>query len=839
VVNRSHQAEYSRDQTGSYYDFEGAISGDIGYADQYFKTPRNFATRGATITEHVEELVKQWNLYLAENQSSKHSPDTIDIDLSELIGTGSSKSQLIRDESVTQSTTDQAESSNRPMNDEVSLNTREEQQRALRNAPRDTGDVDKIAANGLDSIDIKESTSVYDIFATLLSMNDEFKQMMSRKKNIKDPGDNEVDNDQTFVTWFKVRSEVGLGAWDPERNDYTKHIKFVPYLTKSARGDIVLTNTEHDYLKNMRGDDAARIATKRLNDLASSGNLVKSYYYLFTGKNDQIIDLELEIDNGLTYLVPPRGGYTSDVSLTSAQNFIAQVPVNKDLSLKDLKNSAKKIAGAQKLISAVKNSVARIGGEIGDAIDAAEGVASRLTDTLDSASLLQLRQDFDAEFSAKSRTPTQNESLGDYNPEISGQIYASDFVTGSGSKSIEELEDNGFIVLDPNISSSAMPALQVTDQPNPLQNATYNANEPSNMLFGFVYRQQQNMGFLRQLTLKLRGDPWYLGQDPNRGRVEYDKEKNSSKRSAAWIGNANYFVLQINTPTAYDIRVDDEDKNTGYWPSNISNSFSGVYMYRRVINRFERGIYTCEVEAVKEATIPLHLIKPKILGLKLDDKGNLVDETANDFYSRIGVGDVSEIEAFELGIGGQTLPSASGTGSGDSITISAADLPALQFDGEKGRQLKANVESYLGKPISDKEFQMLVRATIGESGGSPREDANVMAVILNRVKSQEDIYKQANTIESVLNQKNQFQAVTGTPNARTPSKNFSNPTQQQIARVVQNSLNNLDSANKTWLNFTAYDSAAYGPGTGISFRTTALNTPGHEIIGGTIFFTKK
>jgi hypothetical protein len=49
----------------------------------------------------------------------------------------------------------------------------------------------------------------------------------------------------------------------------------------------------------------------------------------------------------------------------------------------------------------------------------------------------------------------------------------------------------------------------------------------------------------------------------------------------------------------------------------------------------------------------------------------------------------------------------------------------------------------------------------------------------------------------------------------------------------------LSTANKDWLNFTAENVKTYGPGTNLGYRTKALNTPGREIIGGTIFFTER
>lgn len=170
-----------------------------------------------------------------------------------------------------------------------------------------------------------------------------------------------------------------------------------------------------------------------------------------------------------------------------------------------------------------------------------------------------------------------------------------------------------------------------------------------------------------------------------------------------------------------------------------------------------------------------------------------------------------------------------------SDPIPLEDLPSLQLGGEKNKQAKAEAEKFLGRPISDEEWELLLRATIAESSSNSEEQANVAAVILNRTRSK----KYPDTITAVLTQKNQFQAVTGTSkNGNQPSKNFSNPTDKQIASATNSILTRLANADKNWLNFTAANPAAYGPGTNIGYLSKAKSTPGSKVIGGTVFFTE-
>jgi hypothetical protein len=147
---------------------------------------------------------------------------------------------------------------------------------------------------------------------------------------------------------------------------------------------------------------------------------------------------------------------------------------------------------------------------------------------------------------------------------------------------------------------------------------------------------------------------------------------------------------------------------------------------------------------------------------------------------------------------------------------------------------RSAAESYLGRSMNDQEWEMLIRATHAEATGDARERAAVMSVILNRVKSE----GYPDTVTEVLMQQNQFQAVTGTAQDPNPSPRYnsinSNVIEQfgtQVAPLLS------EFADKNWLNFTAGDPDAYGPGTNPDFLEEVLGAQGSMRIGGTIFGT--
>jgi peptidoglycan hydrolase-like protein with peptidoglycan-binding domain len=144
---------------------------------------------------------------------------------------------------------------------------------------------------------------------------------------------------------------------------------------------------------------------------------------------------------------------------------------------------------------------------------------------------------------------------------------------------------------------------------------------------------------------------------------------------------------------------------------------------------------------------------------------------------------------------------------------------------------KQSAGKFLGRELDDNEWNYLIRATTAEASPNTKEQAYVMAVILNRTRSG----KWGSSVIDVLQAKNQFQAVTGTRKDPGPSSNFARgPSKAQLASIFKGTIEILPSVSTSLMNFTAASSAAYGPGTNIGYRDKLLAIGGQQI-GGTIF----
>jgi len=177
------------------------------------------------------------------------------------------------------------------------------------------------------------------------------------------------------------------------------------------------------------------------------------------------------------------------------------------------------------------------------------------------------------------------------------------------------------------------------------------------------------------------------------------------------------------------------------------------------------------------------------------------------------------------------LPFGSGGGGSPSAPSAQRDTNFVPTNSELKDQAKAKAEEYLGRPLSDKEWRLLIAGTSAEASSNPEERAWVAAVILNRTRA-------GGTVEDTLYAKNQFQAVTGTTFNPGPSPNFSNGPNKLQENSIYSAFNNFLDKKKietSYINFTSANTKAYGPGTDISYLDKLRNSKGSRQIGQTVF----
>lgn len=654
------------DNTGSRYDFEFVIASTTGYADNVFKLSQQIILEAGTIQEAFDDLEKKYNEQLKQSATQYEVSDRVKFNTTALLkssgsppGTvGAATDLYIKDGTLPNPKNSQNVESGTRVNFPPPPETEKEQRRSAATASTagrsPEANVPKI------KIPLSADDSLYKIAFTILGMNKEFQRLTGRKTDLDNPGNNDVKPDKTFVVWYDIHCEIKNIKWDNKRGAYAKEYIYTPYLVKDIRSDIALTTKEFDHLKetdSLQGSSLQRpltaLATKRLQDLYASGALSKSYFYIFTGLNDQIINLDINYDQGIALLMPPKGGMIGDFSVTSAPSLNNSAPINKDLTLGDQLEAAKKSANLDSLVNVfkqIKGLATNINGlatslgksvqEIQNAItDTTGNTARALASSLDGATLNSTLRTFGASEGGDPlsvpgpATQITVENKGSYSPEVSGFLYSDDFVVPGGSITAEQIESAGLMALDAKGAAVVVPHAQPISKslPSPLSGMT--SDGPASMLMGYAYRSRNMSSFLMTIDLTLRGDPYWLTRINTEG-FKPEKASRDTTHNPPANGTKYYFLLTIGSPSKFDFNLEDEDNNTGYWSDGrVSGTFSGLYWPQKWKNKFNNGIFTTEIKANKEISVPLQWVKRVPPGQTPPDWDSLkVNETETQLF---------------------------------------------------------------------------------------------------------------------------------------------------------------------------------------------------------------
>ena len=619
---------------GSQYDFTAVPTKSIAFTSPLFKIPTNLSTVGKTITEHVKSLETQLNTYHSETAADNGVPDEFTFDLSELLaGTeagaegentlasdeddttiegsstlanpdGTVDPGRIQDETLLTSADPEADDRNRQMNETYAVGDAVTAKQAFVDAPLDEGEEPEQVFEE-DKIHIPKDMTIEKFFATLLSMNQEFYHKISRKVPIDDPKA-EAKTEQAYVYWFKMDANITQLGFDKKRNGYAHKVVYKPRMYKSSRPDIIVdskeaTPTKEDY-KN------------RAKEIFENGGIRKAYHYIFSGLNDQILNLDIKYDTGIALMIPPLGGAIGQASVVLAEK-AGGIDRGKDVTLGGVVENlieAKADATAKDVFKDFMDSINNLKDIASDGLS---GLVQQLEDAtgLDNSIItgalqdnneanqqaleLALTKNSDALKEINAQNQINNaavEPFPEYDPELSGYNYSVDLVNRMETPlTATELENLGYLLTDEDIGT--LNAKVVSSEGSDAyanQAATIKKGSVQNTLFGVVASQHENdLAFLLQLEMTLRGDPWYLGKDTN---------DNSDEEACNFFKDDSHFYLSLRSPKTFDMDWRDEDSpiNTGYWKGDgEARTFGGVYRLISVTNNFSNGEYTVDVNA--------------------------------------------------------------------------------------------------------------------------------------------------------------------------------------------------------------------------------------------------
>lgn len=627
----------SMDKAGSSYTIKLAPLDREAFVNRRYRLNQNITAKGKTITEMITSIKDGLNKFY-QNNNDKIVKDEVDFDLSGLLKSASNNPDankvLIDDENLILPDVNTGDVNKAPLNKadagaDTSADTR------INESQEQTGSGDELTNEEVTNvINFMPGESIDDIIHKVLAMCPEARSRFSRKEDPDNIDDQACRKDQAFIQRLKINAGVEELGFDKRTNMSAYKIIYRPVLYRTADSNQFVIPEENQDLKPEE-------VQSRFDKIIASGNCRKGYQYLFTGMNDQIIDLNINYDNGMAVIMTPKRGLVGGPDAANAKEKTDNVIKDEDTNVSGLLDTLSKgfealakdtisslfsgeFSGIQGGLESLQATLQQQGfsntqlAQLTQAIQSgAQSELNQFLETIDSATLRNLATNL----IINPLNPTDN-APPTYSPEQSGYQYSEDFFSLDQVTGIDvgDLNSLGFLAENQGYNKRSQMEIpqKETDTPtnNPVEGVTVDLNKSqSNTIFGQLVEQSKAAAFMQNVEMTIRGDPWYLGYDTSEGQnnntqaaqSSTDSHESSQPEYAYFGGDDNYFFLEIAAPRPWDFDYRDEDSllNTGYWMNtNTSYVFTGLYKLLQVNHNFSNGLYTIDIQGAKEQAIP-------------------------------------------------------------------------------------------------------------------------------------------------------------------------------------------------------------------------------------------
>lgn len=416
---------------------------------------------------------------------------------------------------------------------------------------------------------------------------------------------------------FAIHSRSQLIGFDWVTNDYIRKITYTFTEYPTTRAMIDQTNVQASLQPSQQRN--------RYNTLARSRRYNKIYEYIFSGRNLDVLKMEIKLEWFWQATIPTHLGENvySNWSVGSRQdpNSVANDIINEYRSARQARTRAQ--AQVERL-----EATSRSGGSD------AERERARQELEIARASLRQAEAPFQSggQFFGQNSARRFQEIWGDTGPgqqainniqasrdllnipriaaTISSRNQWSDAVRGRETLYLEDIK-----VID--INTNPLP-ISFRTNPGPVQQATNTGGAapvdrassgqgvgtlPRNQsLVSAVLNDVMSTPYFAQVELEIRGDPYWMGLgnvEENRFIGGNNNQQPPPQNSAWFYGGETGFFLTFRTG-------ESPSENTGYIEfNNTSIAFTGVYSCISVRSFFKNGQFTQVLKAIRDnLTLP-------------------------------------------------------------------------------------------------------------------------------------------------------------------------------------------------------------------------------------------
>ena len=411
---------------------------------------------------------------------------------------------------------------------------------------------------------IPNGSNLADITSMVLQSTAEYKKIVNDEGSFMKPapGDPADQNLDKFPVFYKVISKVEFGNFDPLRGDYVKIITF------KIKKHIIVDRIMDSYQYN-DGITDSTIQNTRINKMFEQKLLSKRYDYIFTGLNTEIMQLDLTLNNQYYEISVVGNGQIGDPNNQSSRAGGNQEAVHDQIAT----IKAEQVANnreIQRLTSSSADGIppdAFFGGGVVDAVRDLEEQSVKIADKL-------------------------AESLEQFN-------------LGTASNNATNVSAN-FLTAEEASRTRSMPvrfAGDVVDDSDIY--GPENDTSGGTLQFGAVKSNLENSADMVGIEIGVRGDPYWMGM-PN----SFYRTSSTSDELADYELGGILFFLNVKFPIPED--------SAGRRMPRDDYTLSGTYRVIDVINRFNGGLFTQHLNAVRDlatntATVLSRLQEPQIV----------------------------------------------------------------------------------------------------------------------------------------------------------------------------------------------------------------------------------
>jgi hypothetical protein len=491
----------------------------------------------------------------------------------------------------------------------------------LINIPLVNPDSKKSTSRGADYLDLskktatfKDGTGIDKIIDSLLGSTSKFQEdIQGANTPSSQPNSSNTEKSQMKKLW-RVVTETKPIAFDALRQDNAVAITI--YVVRYDIGILDATPAQTG-----QTPETKPASEKRWNEYTKNKILNKKYNYIFTGLNDQIITLNLDMNYSFAAALSRFGGVYFDSSLS-----------DKGISEQDNAKTEKKASEEIRQLLQFIN-------------DASPGtdLDSRITSTKKSVEAANISPELKAKYKVilDNAKPEQKKAFTTQLQQRGGidrKGSFSDSVKNANNMSLALSTTAGLtFVSDVNINSPAAKNAKSTAdairkgklRPIPYKEApqegNFNGIDPasdagrsrtSSMFATALYSGLD--ASMQSIKMTIKGDPFWLfprslAKDlktlPYRSNMTDPEAINDIKKSHVIqpnsvniLGTDNFIVVRFRTPRIYNDAtglIDPIDAFTEI------ETFSGVYKVTRIVSKFEMGKFTQELECILDPVINL------------------------------------------------------------------------------------------------------------------------------------------------------------------------------------------------------------------------------------------